>query len=273
MDSPLHELKILCPACHRGSLELSSDPVPVCRCAVCAARFPTDQGVIDLVPDFSLRRTPAQALMEWHPLVRIYESRLWRRSPVFALLTHLSFEKEYSLIKDAGRVVGARRVLDLACGSGIYSRRFAREVGPGWVVGLDLSRAMLRYAVKRSRAEGLDNLVLIRGNAMELPFEAGYFDLVNCCGALHLFPDPDRVMAEIHRVLKPGGRFTCGAVRRGEGGFGKARAALQERLSGVKSFTLQSLKTTLEGIGFSEVQGWHDAALWLVVSARKSDAA
>ena len=73
------------------------------------------------------RRTIGQALMEWGPLVQVYESRLWRRSLVWEALFRLSFEREYALIANAARLKETKCLLDLACGPGIYARRFAAE--------------------------------------------------------------------------------------------------------------------------------------------------
>ena len=136
----------------------------------------------------SPHRTIAQGFMEWDPLVRIYESRLWRRSPLLSLVTGISFESEYSLIARALQIETGNRILDLACGPGIYTRRFAQHRPEAAVVGMDLSSPMLRYALRRTLEEQLTNVTLVRGDARAFPFGTGVFDAVNCCGALHLFP-------------------------------------------------------------------------------------
>ncbi len=156
----------------------------------------------------------AQRAMESAAIARIYESRLWRRSRIATLALGISFEREQQLIGRAARLSPGDSLLDVACGPGIYARPFARQVAPGLVVGLDLSPAMLGHARRRARAAGLENLALVRGDALRLPFAGGRFDAVNCCGALHLFPDADLALREVHRVLKPGGRFTVAAFRR-----------------------------------------------------------
>ena len=52
----------------------------------------------------------------------------------------------------------------------------------------------------------------MRGSALSLPFRSGEFDGVICCGALQLFTDYDRSLAEISRVLKVGGEFVCQTI-------------------------------------------------------------
>jgi ubiquinone/menaquinone biosynthesis C-methylase UbiE len=155
--------------------------------------------------------------MESEAIVRVYESRLWRRSLLATRALGISFEREQELICRAADLTSGHTLLDLACGPGIYTRPFARQAAPGLVVGLDLSPAMLRHARRCARAERIENLALIRGDALRLPFASGRFDGINCCGALHLFPDADLALREVSRVVKPGGRFTVAAFRRGSG--------------------------------------------------------
>jgi SAM-dependent methyltransferase len=211
----------------------------------------------------------AQRLMESAPLVAIYESRLWRRSRLFALLTGISFERELEAIAALGRIDRASRVLDLACGSGIYARPFARSAGAGRVAGLDLSRPMLRYAARRSRAEGLANLDLVRGTALALPFRSEVFENVNCCGALHLFPDVPKALREIHRVLRPGGRLTAAVIRRGEGARARRAAERRLRLLGVHSFSRDELEGLLADAGFRDASVPHERGVWMLAGAAK----
>jgi ubiquinone/menaquinone biosynthesis C-methylase UbiE len=215
------------------------------------------------------RRSLAQRLMEAAPVVRIYESRLWRRSVVATWKLGISFERERDLILRAATLGEAATLLDLACGSGIYTRPLARRAHAGIVAGLDRSWPMLRYASQRVREEGLDNVVLIHGTALQLPFPADRFDLVNCCGALHLFPDVPRVLSEVHRVLKPGGCFTVAAVYRRDGRIAAVGAAYRRQVFGVDAFSRGELESRLVRAGFDTIHCHHAKRLWLIMSARK----
>jgi SAM-dependent methyltransferase len=210
-----------------------------------------------------------QWLMESAPVVAVYESRLWRRNPIVEALMGIAFDDELDCIARAARVDEASRVLDLACGPGIYARPFARRLSGGRVVGLDLSRPMLAYAHHRRRAEGLTNLDLVRGSALDLPFAAASFDVVNCCGALHLFPDVPRALGEVYRVLVGGGRFTMAVIRAGDRPRDRRAARLRRRLLGIHSFAPADLERQLGQAGFGGFQVLHEHGLWMIAAAIK----
>ena len=148
--------------------------------------------------------TPFQRVMQTPLIVGIYEN-FWRRAGYY-LASSRSFSREMDTILRHERERTCARVLDLACGPGIFTRPLARQTS-GIVVGFDLSWPMLRRAHKLVEREGLKNVVLIRGTAFHLPFVASAFDYVNCCGALHLFDKPGLALKEIDRVLRPEGHL------------------------------------------------------------------
>lgn len=102
--------------------------------------------------------------------------------------------------------LGARasgRILDVAIGTGLTLPHYRRDAV---VTGVDVSRGML--AVARRRAAELGRGVeLHEGDAQQLPFADASFDTVVCALALCCVPDPARAVAEMHRVLVPGGRL------------------------------------------------------------------
>lgn len=99
------------------------------------------------------------------------------------------------------------RVLEVACGSGGVSVRMVRRWG-ATAVGMDVNASAVSAATARARAEGVeDRAEFRRADAAEaLPFGAASFDAVFCNDAVNHFPDRGRVLAEWHRVLRPGGR-------------------------------------------------------------------
>ncbi len=99
------------------------------------------------------------------------------------------------------------RVLDLAGGTGDLARAFARKVGErGTVVHTDINEAMLRRGRDRLLDEGLV-LPTVICDAEVLPFATGSFDLVSVAFGLRNMTHKDRALAEMNRVLRPGGRL------------------------------------------------------------------
>jgi SAM-dependent methyltransferase len=149
--------------------------------------------------------TPFQRLMQAPAIVSIYE-KLWRRIGYY-MASSRSFEKELQTVLQLGKNRNTSRALDLACGTGVFTRPLASQ-SSGWVVGLDLSWPMLRRARRLMEKEGIQNILFVRATAFCLPFVNSAFTYVNCCGALHLFDRPDAALKEIGRVLDPGG-YLC----------------------------------------------------------------
>lgn len=116
------------------------------------------------------------------------------------------------LIERAGLQPG-ERVLDVACGTGIVSRYAARRVGHfGKVTGVDLNSALLEVARKVS-AYFEPAIKFREGSAEEIPLPDAQFDVVFCQQALMFFPNRDKALKEMHRVLKPGGRIALNVWR------------------------------------------------------------
>jgi ubiquinone/menaquinone biosynthesis C-methylase UbiE len=97
-------------------------------------------------------------------------------------------------------------VLDIACGTGIVARLASRRMRQGHVTGLDLNKGMLAVARTTVSSEGAP-INWIEGSALDLPFEAATFDVVLCQLGLQFFPDQQRAVREMSRVLLPTGRL------------------------------------------------------------------
>ena len=98
-------------------------------------------------------------------------------------------------------------VIDVACGPGTVARLAARRVGAsGRVIACDLSPAMLEVATAKPAIPDAADIDYRQCPADDLPFQDGTFDLVVCQQGLQFFPDRAGALAEMRRVLKPGGR-------------------------------------------------------------------
>jgi SAM-dependent methyltransferase len=99
-------------------------------------------------------------------------------------------------------------VLDLGCGAGIDTLLAAAAVAPdGKAVGLDMTPEMLVRARANAAAAGLANVELLPGLIEQIPLPDASVDVVISNGVLNLSTRKSRVLAEAHRVLRPGGRI------------------------------------------------------------------
>lgn len=96
-------------------------------------------------------------------------------------------------------------LLDIATGGG----HVARVIGPhvGRVIASDLTPEMLDHAIPYLEERGLANVERLVADAQDLPLEDATIDIVTCRIAPHHFSDPSQFIAEVVRVLRPGGRF------------------------------------------------------------------
>ena len=101
------------------------------------------------------------------------------------------------------------RLLDFGCGPGTISVGLAQAVDPGEMHGVDMEGTQIDLARSVAAAGGRDNAQFHVGDATDLPFDDGYFDVAHCHNVLMHVPDTGAVLAEIKRVLKPGGIIAC----------------------------------------------------------------
>jgi ubiquinone/menaquinone biosynthesis C-methylase UbiE len=113
-----------------------------------------------------------------------------------------------ALLVEHARLSPGEHVLDVAAGTGASLVPAAERVGAaGRVVGLDLAPGMVDRLRERIARVGIENAEALVGDAEALPFPDGSFDAVLCGFGLFFFPDTDRALGEIRRVLRRGGRL------------------------------------------------------------------
>jgi ubiquinone/menaquinone biosynthesis C-methylase UbiE len=120
---------------------------------------------------------------------------------------HVGGENETSLLAEMGRVTEQTCIMDVCSALGGPARQLARRFGCR-VVGLDATPSMVAEAERRTAEAGLSSLVTFSlGNAIDMPFHEGTFDLVWGQDAWCYVTDKERLVREAFRVLKPGGRI------------------------------------------------------------------
>jgi arsenite methyltransferase len=116
-----------------------------------------------------------------------------------------------------GRIAAGATVVDIGCGAGTDLLLAARRTGlTGRAIGVDMTEAMRQRAIQGAAACGLNNVEVRSGDATRLPVDDGAVDVVISNGVLNLVPEKERAVAEIARVLRPGGRAQIGDIIIGE---------------------------------------------------------
>lgn len=244
MDDPGRERPLpTCPSCDHalaprdGALE----------CPDCGERVPVTDGVARFPVDVD-----GSALQgAFDHLAAVYETRVWFPVVYRAIAGSLSPDDDRATV--AGHLDAAGGdVLDVACGTGRFTRHVAGEAAFAW--GIDLSDGMLERARRYADRDGVGNVSFARMDAADLHFGDDAFDGVACCWALHLFPDVPAALSEVRRVLAPGGRF-AGVTLTGGGPLGLpgARTAAR-RIPGVRTFDPGELRASLMDAGLATVE-------------------
>ena len=121
---------------------------------------------------------------------------------------HTVWAEPTARLWEAAGFAPGERLLDLGCGPGYATADLSQLVGPaGSVVGVDVSRRFLNALEARVAANRLSNVAWHEADAAALPLESGSVHGVFARWVLSFTPDPGAVMAEVARVLAPGGRF------------------------------------------------------------------
>jgi ubiquinone/menaquinone biosynthesis C-methylase UbiE/uncharacterized protein YbaR (Trm112 family) len=246
--------KLVCPSCSaKGDAALLPQAGPqegnALRCPLCKTVYQTDRGIIDFVGDRPRIISHSQSAMEFSPIVAVYE-RIWR--PLITIpFSDLSWEMKtaYELLD----LKSDHDLLDIACGTGNFTRLFAETVSSGTIIGADLSMPMLVKALKERKKTGHSNISFMRVDVTRWPFIPQGFDRINCAGGLHLFLEIQSVFEAVFRSLKPGGIFVGATYVKGKGSIPRSMQDLFSAHSGFHWFTPEELFGLARQAGFI---GW-----------------
>ncbi len=144
-----------------------------------------------------------------------------------------------------------KEVLELATGPGLLAKHVAPAAKR--MVATDYSDGMIAQA---KRGECPANLTFEVADAMQLPYENDSFDVVLIANALHIVPDPEKVLREIDRVLRPGGLLIAPNFVEHKGTLGSRIWSGILTLAGVR---FEHQWSAQEYLDFLEDNGWHVA--------------
>jgi SAM-dependent methyltransferase len=128
-----------------------------------------------------------------------------RQATPFSTAAPIADAAALRMLVDAAAPRPDDTLLDVACGGGIVVCAFAPHLSRA--TGIDMTPAMLDRARALAVDKGVANVAWQQGDVAALPYPDGAFDIVTTRFAMHHFPDPARVFAEMARVCAPGGRI------------------------------------------------------------------
>jgi len=271
------------------------------RCLTSAetgARYPDAGAYYDLLPSASTTIDLGGLAAELREALQVDMQTQFFRTPAMAFLYERGWRQNFNAAGFPGidkefaeaaeffaPCADGGVVVDLSCGSGLMTRRLCRSGRYRRVLGLDYSEAMLGETSRRFDAEGAprDALTLVRADAAQLPLADCAVDGLHAGAALHCWPQLEQSLAEVHRVLKPGGRFYAttffaGALGVGSGGggpLGGGGGAAAGLVRGMRFFDdAAELEALLAQAGFApeDVQVRREGAGCAVIRAEKAAA-
>lgn len=232
-------------------------------------------------------RTTASApgLHGWRTQVlEVRKDREWdlafysRIAPVYELWARLAESRARARLLEKARVRDGEAILEVAVGTGAQLLSLARRNPTGRTVGVDLAEGMLSRARRRIERAGLGGVEIERGDALDLPFPEGSFDLLANSYMLDLLPRDDipRALAEFRRVLRPGGRLVLSNMTKGDSRRHRVWDALYRRGFSLTANCRGVLAApVLAELGLVDVEREYLAQMLFpteIVSARKPEA-
>lgn len=212
---------LACPICYEPlvwngdpGLSVESIPASSLQCSTCKKTYSGKETHLELTTASGAKKydesMPISTELFRTPLVSFLYERGWRQNFLWGGFP--GPEKEFEMAKDYLKPVLGGNIIDASCGSGLFSRLFAKSGLFSLVVALDFSENMLRQCydfIKQDESFPKENLTLVRADISRLPFVSRSVDAVHAGAALHCWPSPSAAVAEISRVLRPGGVFVA----------------------------------------------------------------
>jgi len=180
----------------------------------------------------------------------LVRERFTRTAKQFGKFSITKRTEEAELLVRLAAPRGDEVALDLACGPGTFTHAFAPRVK--FMVGLDLTPALLEQARDSATRAGLANLAFALGDAAAIPLSDSSLDLASCGYSLHHFSDPAGAVTELVRVVRAGGRVALADIIAPED---DARATANNAIerardvSHVKTLQAAALRALVEGVG------------------------
>ncbi|XP_042062176.1 uncharacterized methyltransferase At2g41040, chloroplastic [Salvia splendens] len=182
------------------------------KCRACNKSYSSKNMYLDLTVTSGTKEynefQPAGTELFRSPLVSFVYERGWRQN--FNRSGFPGPDEEFTMAQEYFKPAKGGVLVDVSCGSGLFSRKFAKSGAYSRVVALDFSENMLRQCydfIKNDETILSSDIALVRADVSRLPFSSGSVDTVHAGAALHCWPSPSNAVAEINRIMRSGGIF------------------------------------------------------------------
>ncbi|XP_077222973.1 S-adenosyl-L-methionine-dependent methyltransferases superfamily protein [Tasmannia lanceolata] len=210
---------LACPICYKplirkgpSGLNLAAIYRSGFKCNKCEKSFSSKDVYLDLTVTAGTKEyrefKPSRTELFRSPVVSFLYERGWRQN--FNRSGFPGPDEEFKMAQEYFKPAAGGLLVDVSCGSGLFSRKFASSGTYSGVIALDFSENMLRQTydfIKKEDSLLNANLALVRADVSRLPFSSGSVDAVHAGAALHCWPSPSNAIAEISRILRSGGVF------------------------------------------------------------------
>ncbi|XP_043702497.1 uncharacterized methyltransferase At2g41040, chloroplastic [Telopea speciosissima] len=182
------------------------------KCQQCSKAYSSKDVYLDLTVTSGAKSytefKPNRTELFRSPIVSFLYERGWRQN--FNRSGFPGPDEEFKMAQEYFKPAEGGLLVDVSCGSGLFSRKFAKSGTYSGVIALDFSENMLRQCydfIKKDDTILTSNLALVRADVSRLPFSSGSVDAVHAGAALHCWPSPSNAVSEICRILRSGGVF------------------------------------------------------------------
>ncbi|KAL1563457.1 hypothetical protein AAHA92_05920 [Salvia divinorum] len=182
------------------------------KCRTCNKSYSSKNMYLDLTVTSGTKEynefQPAGTELFRSPLVSFVYERGWRQN--FNRSGFPGPDEEFTMAQEYFKPAEGGVLVDVSCGSGLFSRKFAKSGAYSRVVALDFSENMLRQCFDFIKSDDTilsSDIALVRADVSRLPFSSGSVDAVHAGAALHCWPSPSNAVAEINRIMRSGGIF------------------------------------------------------------------
>ncbi|KAG5006571.1 hypothetical protein JHK82_024515 [Glycine max] len=182
-------------------------------CKRCKKTYSSKDRYLDLTVTAGLRDyteiQPARTELFRSPLVSFLYERGWRQN--FRQSGFPGPDEEFKMAQEYFESAEGGLLVDVSCGSGLFSRKFAKSGTYSGVIALDFSENMLRQCydfIEKDNTLSTNNIALVRADVSRLPFSSGSVDAVHAGAALHCWPSPSNAVSAVSRTPQGYGYLT-----------------------------------------------------------------